>query len=100
MTVDSVAIADQVIWCFIPGKRLNDLPTNPFGGGMGGHGMVDEPPPTETQDKQAVEQLEADGGHDKQVDGGNSIGVNARRNVFQSCPGGPRRLTMYFATVD
>ena len=42
------------------------------------HRMVNEPPPAVSQNDQAIEQLEADRGHDKQVRRGNPVRMVAQ----------------------
>jgi len=50
-------------------------------------------------DRQPIEELEADGSYNEQIDSGDVWRVIAEK-VFQPCDGGPRRRTMYLATVD
>ena len=33
----SVAVSNQMTWCFIPGESISGLTRNPLGGGIGGH---------------------------------------------------------------
>jgi hypothetical protein len=60
---------------------------------------ADDVPTIEPHDDEGIEQVEAKGRDNKQVHGG-----NVRRVVTQegspSWLGGPRRLTMYLATLD
>ncbi len=41
--------------------------------------MVNERPPAVTENNETVQQLEADGGHDEQVDRGNTVGMIAQK---------------------
>ena len=72
---------------------------DPFGGRMCGHIDPDEPSPLQTQDDQPVEQFEADGRNDEQINGGDVGGMDVQERP-PSCRGGRRRRGMYLATVD
>src|SRR6267378_8608231 len=42
LAINSVAIAQQVAWCTIPGEGLDQLPSRPFCRGMRGYAKVKE----------------------------------------------------------
>src|SRR5258708_12335623 len=62
-----VAVANQVMRRFVPGKRVRHLTCDPLGGRIGSDADCYEPPTGVTQDHQAVEQLERDGAHHEQI---------------------------------
>src|ERR1700737_2094697 len=69
--IDPVAIADEVVRSLIPGKCLRYLTCNPFGRGICCDVDPDEVSAAESDDDEGIEQIEADGRDDKQVQGGN-----------------------------
>jgi hypothetical protein len=97
--IDPVAIADHVVRRFIPGKGFRDLACNPFGRRICCDVDPDHLFPSEPDDDEGIEQVEANSRDNEQVDGG-----DVRRVVTQegspSLAGRPRRLTMYLATLD
>jgi hypothetical protein len=66
------------ILALCPTETPRSSPSNPFGAWMRRYGVVNELPPAMSEKHQAVEQLEADRGHDEQVRGGNSRRMVAR----------------------
>ena len=78
ITIDGVTVSHEILRCFIPRKCLDNLPSHPLRGRVRRHGVTNEPPPAVPQDDQAIEQLEADRGHDKQVHGGNPVRMVAQ----------------------
>src|ERR1700733_3157218 len=99
VAIDPVAIADEVARSFIPGKCLRYLTSNPFCRWICCDVDPDEVSAVEPDDDESIEQVETDSWNNEQVHGG-----NVRRLVTQEGPpslaGGPRRLTMYLATLD
>src|ERR1700738_2294081 len=99
--IDPVAIADQVVRCLVLRKCLRYLTCNPLHRRICCDVDPDEVSAAESDDDEGIEQIEADGRDNEQVHGG-----NVRRVVMQEgLPslarlGGPRRLTMYLATLD
>src|SRR5258708_7176695 len=97
--IDPVAIADEVVRSLIPGKCFRYLTCNPFGRGICCDVDPDEVSAVEPDDDEGIEQVETDSWNNEQVDGGNVWRVLCRK-VRHPWLGGPRRLTMYLATLD
>src|SRR6202171_444400 len=97
--VDSIPISDHIARSHLPGKRLGYLTCNPLRRRVGCDVNPDEISAIKPYNHEAVEQVEANGRDNEQIHGG-----NFRRVVSQKGPhpwlGGPRRLTMYLATLD
>src|SRR3979490_1816736 len=97
--IDPVAIADEVVRSLIPRKCLRYLMCNPFCRRICCDVDPDEVSAVEPDNDEGIEQVETDSWNNEQVHGG-----NVRRVVTQesspSLLGGPRRLTMYLATLD
>ena len=70
MAVRGVSVPDEVSGCLIPGEGLGDLAGDPFGGRIGGDVDPHEVASLKLDDHQAIEQLEANGRHDKRINGG------------------------------
>src|SRR6266481_2989383 len=66
LTIDGVTVSHEIFRCFIPRKRLDNLPSDPLRSRMRRHRVTNKPPPAVPQDDQTIEQLEADRGHDNQ----------------------------------
>jgi hypothetical protein len=66
MAIRGVSVSDEVLGCLIPGEGLGDLAGDPFGGRIGCDVDPDEVASLKLDDHQAIEQLEANGRHDKQ----------------------------------
>ncbi len=79
--IDTIAIADEIIGRIVPGEGLGDLPGDPFGRGIGGHGDPHQQAPGQTDDDQAVEHTEAYGRNHEQVDTGDAVGVIAQEGL-------------------
>src|SRR5882762_9365243 len=79
--IDLVVIADEVVWCLIPGKCLRDLACNPFRRRICCDVDPDEVSAVEPDDDEGIEQVETDGWNNEQVHDG-----NVRRVVTQQGP--------------
>src|SRR5260370_42601170 len=65
--INSVAIAQQVVWRTIPGEGLDQLPGRPFCGGMRGYAKVKESAAIMRQNQKNEEQKESRRGNHKEV---------------------------------
>src|ERR1019366_221857 len=81
MTVNAVAIADQVSGRLVPGESLSHLLGDPFGGWMSGDTEAHYPPAVVVGDHQTVEQFEERGRYDEQVDRSNARGMVAQESL-------------------
>src|SRR5579864_5630529 len=97
--VNAIAVSDHEAWSPIPRKCLRDLTCNPFRRRILCDVDPDEVSAVYPNDDECIEEVETDRRDDEEVHGG-----NLRRVVAQEGPpswlGGPRRLTMYLATLD
>jgi len=57
-TEGPIAVTNQVMRCFVPGKGISHLTGDPRGGRIVRHADAHQPPAGVTQDHQAVEQLD------------------------------------------
>src|SRR5262245_27497990 len=62
-----ISVANEVLRRMIPGEGLGDLSVDPIARRIGGDVDPDQVAPLKPDDHQAVEQLEADRRHDKQI---------------------------------
>src|ERR1700694_1054391 len=69
--IDPVVIADEVVWCLIPGKCLRYLTCNPFRRRICCDVDPDEVSAAESDDDEGIEQVETDSWNNEQVHGGN-----------------------------
>jgi hypothetical protein len=69
--IDPVAIADEVMRSFIPGKCLHYLTSNPFGRWICCDVDPDEVSAVESDDDEGIEQIETDSWNNEQVHGSN-----------------------------
>jgi len=97
--MDPVAIADEVVRSLIPRKRPSYLTCNPFGRRAGCDADPDEVSAVEPDDDEGIEQVTTDSWHNEQVHNGN-VWAWLHKKVRHPWMGGPRRLTMYLATLD
>src|SRR6266852_2285869 len=97
--IDPIAIADEVARSLIPRKCLRYLTRDPFGRGICCDVDLDEVSAAEPDDDEGIEQVETDSWNNEQVHGGNVWRV-VMQEGSPSLAGRPRRLTMYFATLD
>src|ERR1700682_1036837 len=98
-TIDAIPIADEVFWGIIPRKRLGHLTRNPIRCRVGSDIDPDEVSAVEADDHEGVEQAKPMvGTTNKSIAAMSSAWLH--RNVRHSWLGGPRRLTMYLATLD
>src|ERR1700730_14247036 len=67
-TVGAISIADEVAGRLVPRKGLGDLACNPFGGWVCGDVGPDQTASLKMDDRRAIEQLEADGPYNEQLD--------------------------------
>ena len=65
----------------MPRKGLGDLAGDPFGRWVGGDVDPNEVASFKADDGQSIEQPEADGRHDKHIDGGDVRGVIAEKGL-------------------
>src|SRR4030095_13342476 len=68
--VDRVSVAEQVLGRGLFREALDKLVSGPGGGGVVGGVDMDEFSTVVSKDQEAEEQLEGEGGHDEEVDGG------------------------------
>jgi len=107
-----VAIADEVVRSLIPGKCFHYLTCNPFGRGICCDVDPDEVSAVEPDDDEDIEQVETDSWNRAYpVNRIGTVGTTnrsmaamsgawLRKKVRHPWLGGPRRLTMYLATLD
>jgi hypothetical protein len=79
--MDPVAIADEIVRSFIPGKCLRYLTSNPFGCRICRDADPAEVSAVEPDDDEGIEQVKTDNWNNEQVHGGND-----RRVVTQEGP--------------
>ena len=96
---DAIPIADEIARSLVPRESLCDLTRNPFRCRMSGDVGPDKGSAVEPDDDEDIEQGEADGRDDEQIHCGDMRGMIGRK-ARHPWLGGPRRLTMYLATVD
>src|SRR6266481_5831252 len=65
LAINSVAIAQQVAWCTIPGEGLDQLPGRPFCRGMRGYAKVKESAAIMRQNQKNEEQTKSRRGNHK-----------------------------------
>jgi hypothetical protein len=96
--IDPIPIADEVVRSLVPRKCLRYLTCNPFCRwiccDVGPEEVSAEP-----DDDEGIEQVETDSWNNEQVLAAMS-GAWLRKKVRHPWLGGPRRLTMYLATLD
>src|SRR3979490_2281046 len=83
--VGAISIADQVAGRLVPREALGDLAGDPFRGWVGGDGGPDQTASLKRDDRQAIEQLEADGPYNEQIYGGDVRGVIADKGLSSLC---------------
>ena len=98
--IDTVAIADEVVRSLIPGKCLRDLSCNPFDRWICCDVDPDEVSAVEPHNDEGIEQVETDSWNNEQRSMAAMSGAWLRKKVRHPWLGGPRRLTMYLATLD
>ena len=81
MAVRGVSVPDEVSGCLIPGEGLGDLAGDPFGGRIGGDVDPHLVASLKLDDHQSIEQLEANGRHDKHINGGDVRRVIAEKRL-------------------
>jgi len=85
LAINSVTIAQQVVWCTIPGEGLDQLPGRPFCGGMRGYAKVKESAAIMRQNQKNEEQTESRRRNHKEVCRDQFLGM-----IFQEGPPGLR----------
>jgi hypothetical protein len=70
MTIGRVAVADEMVGCFVPGEGIGDVAGDPFGRWIGRHAERYQAATLVPENDQNEEQLEADRRHDQEVHGG------------------------------
>ena len=81
MAIRSISVANEVLRRLIPGESLGDLAGDPVGRRIGGDVDPDQVASLKVDDHQSIEQPEADGRHDKHIDGGDVRGVIAEKGL-------------------
>ena len=76
--VTSVTVTDEMQRFIVPRKGLGDLVRDPFGCWVRRDIGPDETSSAKTQDHEPVQEIEADGWYDEQIDGGNVRGMIAQ----------------------
>jgi hypothetical protein len=97
--IDPVAIADEVLRSLIPGKCLRNLTCNPFGCRICRDVDPDEVSAVQPDDDEGIEQVETDSWNNERSMAAMSDAW-LRKKARHPWLGGPRRLTMYLATLD
>src|SRR5258707_9322206 len=97
--IDPIPIADEVTRSLIPRKCLRYLTCNPACRRICCDVDPDQVSAVEPDDDEGIEQIETDGGTTNRSMAAMS-GAWLRRKVRHPWLGGPRRLTMYLATLD
>src|SRR5216684_2504932 len=97
--IDPIPIADEVVRSLIPGKGLRYLTCNPFCRRICCDVDPDEVSAAEPDDDEGIKQVETDRwNHDRSMAA--MSGAWLRKKVRHPWLGGPRRSTMYLATLD
>jgi hypothetical protein len=81
VTIGGVSVADEVLGRLIPGEGFGDLSGDPVRSGVGSDVDPDQVALLEPDDYQPIEQLEANSGHDEQVNRTNMRGVIAKESL-------------------
>src|ERR1700704_848122 len=81
VAVRPVAISDEIIRRFVPGKGIGALAGDPLRRWIGRHAERYQPAPLVPENDQHEEQLEADCRHDKEVHGGNACRMIAEKRL-------------------
>ena len=81
VTIGGVPVADEVLGRLLPGEGFGDLAGDPVGSGVGRDVDPNQVPSLEPDDHQAVEQFEAGGGHDEQINRTNLRDVIAQETL-------------------
>jgi hypothetical protein len=97
--IDPIPIADEVVRSLVPRKCLRFLTRNPFGRRICCDVGPDEVSAAEPDDDEGIEQSKPIVGTTNRSMAAMS-GAWLRRKVRHPWLGGPRRLTMYLATLD
>src|ERR1700730_6636184 len=70
MAIRGISVPNEILGCLIPGEGFGDLSGDPFGGRIGGDVDPHQVASLKLDDHQGIEQLEANGRHDKHINGG------------------------------
>jgi hypothetical protein len=81
VTIGGVSVADEVPGRLLPREGFGDLAGDPVGRGVGRDVDPDQVTSLEPDDHQPIEQLEASGGHDEQVNRTNMRDVIAQEGL-------------------
>ena len=73
----AVAVANQVMRRFVPGKRVSHLTCDPLGARIVRHADAHQSPSGVAKNDQAIEQLERDSTNHEQIDGRDPSGMVA-----------------------
>src|SRR5215831_5106498 len=99
VAINAIAVSDHVARSPVPRKCLRDLTCNPFRR----RSLCDVDPhqlsAVYANDDECIEEIETDRRDDENSMAAMS-GAQLRRKVGHPWSGGPRRLTMYLATLD
>jgi hypothetical protein len=96
--IQAVTVAEQILWCLLPGKGIGDLLGNPFGSRMGSDCKRHDPPAIVSDDYKGIEQNPIVGTTKRSIAATPAGWL--RRKVFQLWLGGRCTRAMYLATVD
>jgi len=81
ITIGGITVSHEIFRCLIPRKCLDKLLSDPLRSGMRRHRMMNQPSPPVSQDDQAIEQFEADRGHDEEIGCRNPVRVVAQERI-------------------
>jgi hypothetical protein len=89
-----IPIPQEITRCRVPGKRIAELLSGPFGRWMRRYAEVENPAPVVCQNKEHVQDLKPDGGHGEEVDRDQALEmVDQKRPPSLSLrAGGPRNF--------
>ncbi len=81
LSVDAVAVSDEVFGRRVPRKGLRDLAGDPISRRIGGDRDMNQPTPVMAQDDEAEQQFEGRGGNHEDIDRGNAVGVVSQKGL-------------------
>ena len=79
LSVCTIIVSDQIAWCPVPGKCLNNLPCQPLRRRMPGYGEPQQPSPTMTHYEKRKQTPEVDGRNHTDVNRCNGLRMVAQR---------------------
>ena len=75
LAVNAVSIAQQIFGSQIIGKGFDDLLRRPFGGGIGRHVEMNDPPPVMKKNDETIEIAECEGRNREKIDAHQLLGM-------------------------